>query len=289
MKYRTLKIRDFGNEEVNSILASELHEKLGVKTKFTDWLKREITNGMFDENIDYILVWGKFVTKSNELKFEFVNFNGNAQQASRNELKRNAIITLDTAKEISMMSKTEAGKESRKYFINVEKVAKKEIGEDKLLLEIEKLKTEERLLQEEITDRRIARVEMLQRLGCNFDPVSLVETGRIKSKLSKEVGEAITDAVSDIRVNVPAKSTTEMLKEFNINVLTKDFNNYLLEIGILSEYNYNGIKKEISKDYRWYGYNKHSSSKKKYPVVPMWYVDRFSKLLTIVRNEGYID
>lgn len=80
----------------------QLHEALGVKTKYADWFNRMIDYG-FTENQDFLLL-------------------KNEQQTGRGgHNKVDHIIKLDMAKEIAMIQRTNKGKEVRKYFIQVEK------------------------------------------------------------------------------------------------------------------------------------------------------------------------
>jgi anti-repressor protein len=84
------------------VSARDLHQFLEVSSRFNDWIQRMFEYG-FDENVDYIVL----------LKNEY---NQNGGRSSKEY-----IITLDCAKEISMIQRTEKGKEARKYFINCEK------------------------------------------------------------------------------------------------------------------------------------------------------------------------
>ena len=80
----------------------QLHETLGVKTKYADWFNRMIEYG-FTENQDFLLL-------------------KNEQQTGRGgHNKVDHVIKLDMAKEIAMIQRTDKGKEVRKYFIQVEK------------------------------------------------------------------------------------------------------------------------------------------------------------------------
>ncbi|CAI3486128.1 antA/AntB antirepressor family protein [Enterococcus cecorum] len=84
----------------------ELHEFLEVGTKYTQWFD-EMTKYGFVENVDYSTL--------NELSEK--------KEGSR-FVKRTIInhaMTLDMAKEISMIQRTEKGKQARLYFIEVEK------------------------------------------------------------------------------------------------------------------------------------------------------------------------
>ncbi len=76
----------------------ELHEFLEVTERYSAWFKRMIAYG-FVENSDYL---GCKV------------FNALARQ----ELQDHA-LTLDMAKEIAMIQRTEKGKQARQYFIAV--------------------------------------------------------------------------------------------------------------------------------------------------------------------------
>lgn len=81
----------------------QLHETLGVKTRYDNWFNRMTEYG-FTENQDYLVtsIFGH-------------NSSGGKQS------KVDHIIKLDMAKEIAMIQRTDKGKEVRTYFIQVEK------------------------------------------------------------------------------------------------------------------------------------------------------------------------
>lgn len=89
-----------------TVLGRELHEFLGVKTLYKDWFPRMVEYG-FTEGKDF-----------NPLKNEQVRFEGNREVAR--ELTDH-ILTIDMAKEICMIQRTDVGKQARQYFIQVEK------------------------------------------------------------------------------------------------------------------------------------------------------------------------
>ena len=102
----------------NCVSARELHEGLGNKRQFTDWIKQRITRYSFEENIDYIKV--SLVSQNCEIK---TGRGGDTKSVDY-------IITVEIAKELCMVENNELGRKFRKYFIEAEKKLKeiKEIG-----------------------------------------------------------------------------------------------------------------------------------------------------------------
>jgi anti-repressor protein len=87
------------------VSARELYSFLEITTDFTTWCKRMFEYG-FIEGTDYVFI------KSGEPELQLFN-NPNP--------KMDAALTLDCAKEISMLQRTDKGKEARLYFIACEK------------------------------------------------------------------------------------------------------------------------------------------------------------------------
>lgn len=87
------------------VSARDLYKGLEIKTRFSLWVKQNFK--VFEDGQDFTSV----VTTTE------VQNNGGTQ---RRELQ-DYLLTIDTAKELCMMSKTEKGKEVRKYFIQVER------------------------------------------------------------------------------------------------------------------------------------------------------------------------
>ncbi|MBC1631909.1 phage antirepressor Ant [Listeria welshimeri] len=84
------------------VSARELHGFLEVKTKYKDWFPRMIEYG-FVENTDFIAIAQKRATAQGNMT-NFVDHH----------------IKLPMAKEISMLQRTEKGKQARRYFLAVE-------------------------------------------------------------------------------------------------------------------------------------------------------------------------
>ncbi|HGI8508835.1 TPA: phage antirepressor KilAC domain-containing protein [Streptococcus agalactiae] len=85
------------------ISGRQLHEALGVRTRYDNWFSRMTEYG-FTENQDYLVtsIFGH-------------NSNGGRQN------KVDHIVKLDMAKEIAMIQRTDKGKQVRTYFIQIEK------------------------------------------------------------------------------------------------------------------------------------------------------------------------
>lgn len=104
------------DENGNSVVSGrELHDFLGVQTKYTQWFERMVSYG-FTENVD------------------FIGFSQKREKPTDGRPTIDHALTLDMAKEISMIQRTEKGKQARQYFIEVEKEYKKQIGQSQFRL-----------------------------------------------------------------------------------------------------------------------------------------------------------
>lgn len=88
-----------------AVSGRELHKGLEIETPYKQWMNRMIAYG-FEENVDYILVTQKSLT--NNPRNPYTN-------------QSDHIMTLDMAKEISMIQRSDIGKKIRGYFIRVER------------------------------------------------------------------------------------------------------------------------------------------------------------------------
>lgn len=105
---------------IQTVSARLLHEKLEVKSEFSHWIARMIDYG-FEENKDFV------VLKNGD---GAVVKNGDGA-VLKNEYGRNEkgqftsidyFITLDMAKEICMVQRSDIGKKFRRYFIKCEQL-----------------------------------------------------------------------------------------------------------------------------------------------------------------------
>lgn len=103
--YELVKINKskIANQEVNTVNARELHKFLESGAKFTDWIQSRISEYNFIENQDY------------------TSFSEISEKPKGGRPSKEYFITIDMAKELSMVERNEKGKEARKYFIECER------------------------------------------------------------------------------------------------------------------------------------------------------------------------
>ncbi|MDZ5582445.1 antA/AntB antirepressor family protein [Enterococcus cecorum] len=167
----------------------ELHEFLEVKDNYTDWFKRMTTYG-FDENVDFI----GLSEKSDKL--------GGRPRVDH-------AMTLDMAKEISMIQRTEKGKQARQYFIQVEK----EYKEIQRKLPNTREAIQQLLLQgvEEVNQR----VDIMEERLSNVEENAKLDTGDY-NVISKRVKKRVYEVARAYGLNVKqSKLLSPLFKDIN--------------------------------------------------------------------------
>ena len=101
-----IKIREENGQQLVS--ARELYEFLGTTERFSNWFERYCKYGL-EENLDFTSV-KNFTVVNNGAKKELQDY----------------AMTIEMAKEFSMLQRTERGKEARKYFISCERKLKQD-------------------------------------------------------------------------------------------------------------------------------------------------------------------
>ena len=114
MENELIKIKNDNGKQLVS--GRELHEFLEVGRDFTTWIKGRISKYDFIENEDFTVV---------------ESFHQNGGKGGRPE--KDYIITIDMAKELSMVENNDKGKQARKYFIQCEKKLKEVASSQKAL------------------------------------------------------------------------------------------------------------------------------------------------------------
>lgn len=93
--------------------ARVLHEKLAVETRFNDWIDRRIKEYGFIKDFDYY----------------YSNLSSNKEIANiRDNTKLDYNLSIDMAKELAMVEKNANGRKVRRYFIEMEKIAREFIS-----------------------------------------------------------------------------------------------------------------------------------------------------------------
>lgn len=176
------------------VYGSELHEVLGVKSRYREWIDRRLLDIDAVENED----------------FQAAEFS-----APSGQTKKDHIIKLDTAKEMAMLERNEKGKQVRRYFIQVEKkykatsLATQELSPQlqvMINLEIEQKRQAEKLEHVEERIESIREVVAIDTTSWRDD------TGRILRKIGMECGDS--KSYQDVR----AESYQLLEKRMGVNV-----------------------------------------------------------------------
>jgi len=106
-----IKITEQGGKR--AVNARELHAFLGVETRFNDWIKYRIENYDLIEGEDYVVL----ITENSVIK--------KGRGGDRRSIEY--ALSIDCAKELSMVENNERGKQARRYFIECEKVLQEQM------------------------------------------------------------------------------------------------------------------------------------------------------------------
>jgi len=118
MTYQELIKVGAGNisgQQIQTVNARELHSFLEVGKDYATWIKDRIAEYNFKENEDFVF---------------FPNF---GEKSKRGRPAKDYHLTIDMAKELSMVERTEKGRIARKYFIECERRLKEEAARPKQL------------------------------------------------------------------------------------------------------------------------------------------------------------
>ncbi|WP_171313672.1 antA/AntB antirepressor family protein [Enterococcus cecorum] len=172
----------------------ELYEFLGVKTPYTQWFGDMCKYG-FVENVDFIAL------------SELSEKNEGSRLVKRTII--NHAMTLDMAKEISMIQRTEKGKQARQYFIQVEK----EYKEIQRKLPNTREAIQQLLLQgvEEVNQR----VDIMEERLSNVEENAKLDTGDY-NVISKRVKKRVYEVARAYGLNVKqSKLLSPLFKDIN--------------------------------------------------------------------------
>lgn len=198
----------------------ELHEFLEIGTKYKDWFPRMVEYG-FEEEIDFIRVAQKRAT--NNLKNPVTTVIDHA-------------ISIDMAKEISMIQRIEKGKAARQYFINCEKKLKevKKLSPMELMeLQFKALKEQKEKISQ--VENRVYKLEEdmpLFQIDCKEIQALVRKKGiealggyrsiayndnSLRGKVYSDIQQQIRREFGVLRYEAIKRSQLEMAKELIIN------------------------------------------------------------------------
>ena len=230
-----------GKRAVN---ARELHQFLGVGKDFSSWIKERISKYGFIEDQDYS------------------SFTEIGEREVGATVRKEYALSLDMAKELSMVENNEKGRLARKYFIECEKVVTKQtfLLEDKL-----------KVIDFATRFLNLNDASKLKMLKAVTDPLGLPTPDYVPSKGI-------------------LKSASELLKEHSAGISAQAFNKLAIKEGYLEEKTRKSSSgkdksfKSITSKGEYFGENQVSPNNPK-ETQPSWYEDKFDELLKNLLGE----
>ncbi|MEN4919687.1 antA/AntB antirepressor family protein [Achromobacter spanius] len=244
--------------------ARDLHAFLEVGKDFSNWIKDRIDQYEFVENQDFVC--------SPVL----------ASEGRGGHNRKDYHLTLDMAKELSMVERNAKGKQARRYFIECERRLHDQPGHarapeaaPRLIGELAIMECFTRLLRPAPS----SQVAMLQYIGKRH----ALDTSFLPSY--------IVDAAKDgpPGSSMPTASLTALLKEHGITTNVAAYNVLLRDAGMLEERTRKSTSAANGTKHFWaitekglaYGKNLTNPASPR-ETQPHWYVDRFAELHRIV-------
>jgi len=152
-----------GGQAVETVNARDLHAFLEIKAHFKDWISRRVTEYGFTEGQDFC----------SEL----------SKSPNGGRPSREYHLSLDMAKELSMVERNEKGKQARQYFIECERRAKEVAPQlpqtmaEALRLaadQAERLEQQERALQE-----AAPKVDAYDRIAASDETLTITQAAKV--------------------------------------------------------------------------------------------------------------
>lgn len=126
-----IKVQEINDQRVQTVDARELHAFLEVGKVFGTWITDRIKQYGFVEGSDYVTLAPQNGGAKSNGGDAFASQNREAKRGGQNRIDYH--ISLDMAKELSMVERNAKGKEARQYFIDCERRAKEAAAQPKLL------------------------------------------------------------------------------------------------------------------------------------------------------------
>lgn len=185
----------YSDENAETLInGRELHEFLGSKRQFADWIKDRIEKYSFIENEDFYIISQICETSS-----------------GGGTVKKEYILKIDTAKEIAMVENNSKGRQVRKYFIEAEKRFKSNH------IDFEKLSPELRMFANVFTS--LAKIELEQNETKKLAQQAQEGIKDIKNTIITESANWRKDVVNKIRAIAREGSNYQELQKESYKLL----------------------------------------------------------------------
>ncbi|WP_241076038.1 antA/AntB antirepressor family protein [Achromobacter insuavis] len=259
-------IGQIGGQSVQTANARDLHAFLEVGKDFSNWIKDRIDQYSFAEHQD----------------FEVFTEIGENPKGGRPA--KEYTLSLDMAKELSMVERNAKGKQARQYFIECERRLHDQTGRTRapeaaprLVGELAIMECFTRLLRPAPS----SQVAMLQHIAKNHR----LDTSFLPAY--------VVDAAPDgpVGSSMPSAPISALLKQHGINITAAAYNSLLRDSGMLEGRTRKTTSKRFPNGTKcfWaitdkglkYGKNLTSTESPR-ETQPHWYVDRFADLHRIV-------
>ncbi|WP_162055047.1 antA/AntB antirepressor family protein [Pontibacter pamirensis] len=197
----TKELIPFSEEELNGqrlVPASRLHKFLGNKKRFTDWFKHRAKKYQLEHGVDYITI----ATPS-----------GEAKRGGHNAIEYG--LTINAAKELSMVEGTARGKEARAYFLRKEQLANVlQNGVVQMMQQMQqRMEQLERTVQHQLTEGDSATILGYARIHHHHIPIQdAVRLGKKAAAMSRARGLEVK-TVPDARFGKVNTYSVEILRE----------------------------------------------------------------------------
>lgn len=170
--------------------ARELHTYLGVRSRFADWFKNRVHKYGFVEGRDFVTLSKNLESGGRELDYA---------------------LTLDMAKELAMVERTEKGRQARQYFIEAERTLQKALtsaGSEPALLQLVSQQTQLLADNQQVLARLRSDIDKLMRKGRTTAAHS-GRSGQSGAKPRPNAGQlrlpGLTEPAQQLRLAITAK------------------------------------------------------------------------------------
>ena len=201
VRCEVIKIEEYdGKQAVN---ARELHQKLGSKYQFANWIQERISKYGFVENQDFEV------------------FKGNLKNSNGGRCRIEYALSLDMAKELCMVENNEAGRKIRKYFIDMENEARKLMLQQSAVpsyQEVDPIKRATRWIEEEKERQALKLENKRKQEALEASQREVVELSSTITQMQPKVSyvDSILQSKSTVTVTSIAQDYGETARKFNL-------------------------------------------------------------------------